>query len=211
MKIRLSNEGDLELSRKGISKLINQLKVKDFSELNYAILNILKDIDREISRLISSINEIDYASLHTRNIFDLYLILRNVYSNENEMRRWYGQQHKDSTDVRNGFKVLLEKKNLDTTELTEIQAYEDRALAGSHYESERNFNISHLAKIHGYGDDYSFVYKLSSKLIHPSAMKVNSYEILTENCNYLGIIIQIAVHFSQKVEKYSAEISKEVV
>ena len=82
-----------------------------------------------------------------------------------------------------------------------MQKFEDNSLSESPYKSERNFNISNLANEHGYGDDYGFLYKLSSKLVHPSALKVNNYDVLTENDNYLNVVLQLAVFFSQKVEK----------
>lgn len=210
MKIKLSHKDDLELSRKGISQLIDQLTTKNYTEQNNALLYILKDIDREIIKLIKSIDQLDYASLHTRNIFELYLILRHVYSDQNALWRWYGQQHKDSTDVRNGFKKLLQKRNLDTSAVDEAQAFDDKSLEESHYKSEKYFNIRKLAKDHGYEDDYSFIYKLSSKLVHPSSMKVNGFSELTENNNYLTVIVQIAVYFCQKAEKYSAKIREEI-
>jgi len=210
LEIKLSHKDDLELSRKGICQLINQLKIKIHTEQNNALLYILNDIDREIVKLIKSIDQLDYASLHTRNIFELYLILRHVYSDRNALWCWYGQQHKDSTEVRNGFKKLLQKRNLDTSALDEVQAFDDMSLEESHYKSEKYFNIRKLAKDHGYEDDYLFVYKLSSMLVHPSSLKVNGFAELTENNNYLTVILQIAVYFCQKAEKYSAKIREEI-
>lgn len=210
MKVQLSPKDDLELSKKHISVVIDDLESKEYSELNNAVINILKNIVQEISRLISSIDELEYASLHTRNIFELYLILTHVYSDNEALSRWYGQLHSDSEQIRNGFRKLLVKKGLDTSSLDEVKEFEDNALKISPYSSARNFNISHLAKTYGYEDDYSFVYKLSSKLVHPSSMKVNFYGILTENNKYLTVIVSTAMFFGQKAEKLALSISEKV-
>jgi len=200
----------LELSKKNISKVIDDLSSKEYAELNNAVLNILKNLVQEISRLIVTIDELEYASLHTRNIFELYLILTHVYSDNEALSRWYGQLHSDSEQIRDGFRKLLVKKGLDTSALDEVKEFEDNALEISPYSSERNFNISNLARIYGYEDDYSFVYKLSSKLVHPSSMKVNFYDILTENNKYLTVIISTAMFFGQKAEKLALSIGKKV-
>ncbi len=210
LKVQLSAKEDLELSQKNITNVIGGLASKEYSELNNAVLNILRNVVQEISRLIASIDELEYASLHTRNIFELYLILTHVYSDTEALSRWYGQLHRDSEQVRDGFRKLLVRKGLDTSSLDEVKEFEDNALKISPYSSERNFNIAYLAKTYGYEDDYSFVYKLSSKLVHPSSMKVNFYNILTDNNKYLSVIVPIAMFFGQKVEKLALKIGGEV-
>lgn len=210
MKIQLTPKEDIELSKSNITKVVGILSEKEFTETNNAVLNILKSTVHELSKLAISIEELDYVSLHTRNLFELYLILNHIYSDNNAMVNWYGQMHKDSEQVRNGFRKLLVKKGVDTTSLDEVALFENHALEISSYKSERNFNIKNLAIKHGYEDDYDFVYKLSSKLVHPSSMKVNLYDILTENDKYLSTLVLIAMHFGQKTEKLALRIQKEL-
>jgi hypothetical protein len=208
--MHLSPKEDIELSKDNISKVIASLDSKDFSELNHAVTNILKSIVRELSRLSLATEELEYASLHTRNIFELFLILNHIYSDADALNSWYGQLHKDSEQVRNGFRKLLVKKGLDTTSLDKVKEFEDAALAISPYSSEKNFNVRNLAAALGYEDDYDFVYKLSSKLIHPSSMKVNFHDILIENDKYLSTIILIGMSFGQRSEKLSRKIMAEI-
>lgn len=210
LMVQLSPKEDIELSKTNISKIMKTLDDQGYTEINNAVQNILKNIVRELSRLILTIDELEYASLHTRNIFELYLLLKHIYSDKNALNSWYGQLHKDSEQVRNGFRKLLVKKGLDTASLDEVKDFEDKALENSPYSSERNFNIRNLAVMHGYEDDYDFVYKLSSKLIHPSSMKVNFYDTLIENDKYLTVIVFIAMHFGQKTEKLAQEIVAEI-
>jgi len=202
MEVRLSPIEDLTLSRKGILNYIERESKYPFTESRQVFLNLLQSADIEISKLIKSIGELDYVSLHTRNIFELYLIMLHINTSDEMLKRWCGQQYKDTTDVRNGFRTLLINKGLDISELDNIQEFEDASLNESPYESERHFNIRYLAKTHGYINDYDFLYKLSSKLIHPSAMKVNNYQNLVKDGNYLTVVVQLAVFFAQKVEVF---------
>ncbi len=132
MRVNLSAEEDLKLSITNISNVIEILDKKDFSELNNAVLNILKSIVQELFRLINSMDELEYASLHTRNIFELYLILSHIYSDADALVSWYGQIHKDSEQVINGFRKLLVKKSLDTSSLDAVKRFQDEALGKSH-------------------------------------------------------------------------------
>jgi hypothetical protein len=209
LKVQLSPLEDLDLSKANISKVIGILASKELTELNIAVLNILNNLVQEISRLVATIDELEYVSLHTRNLFELYLILTHIYTEPEGLSRWYGQLHKDSEQIREGFRKLLVKKGLDTSSLDEVKEFEDNTLKESPYTSERNFNISHLARVYGYEDDYAFIYKLSSKLVHPSSMKVNHYKILTENDKFLKVIISSAMFFGQKSEKLALKISRE--
>jgi hypothetical protein len=210
LKVQLTPKEDLELSQKNIFDVISILDKIAFSELSSAVHNILKNIDLEISRLINSIDDLEYASLHTRNIFELYLILSHIYSDTNALSAWYGQLHKDSEQIRDGFRKLLVKKGLDTFSLDAVKEFEDNALAKSPYFSARNFNIADLAKKYGHQDDYGFIYKLSSKIVHPSSMKVNFYTTLTENDEYLTMIIHMAMYFGQKSERLASKIGEEI-
>jgi hypothetical protein len=102
-------------------------------------------------------NKTQYTKkLSTRNIFEPYLILTHVYS-DNEASLWSGQLHNDSTQFMDGFQKLLVKKGLGTLYLDEIKESNDNTLEISPFSSECNFNTKHLAKTHGYKDDYSSV------------------------------------------------------
>ena len=50
----------------------------------------------------------------------------------------------------------------------------------------------------GYLDDYGFIYKLSSKLVHPSSMKIMAYETINEDKRYMSAILKVGVYFSQE-------------
>lgn len=203
MEIRLPPNEDLSLSMRSIRSAITSLQADRKTELNIALANLLKASAIEINYLIDKGCDLSIASMSTRNIFEIYLILLTITSKKEALSNWFGQAHRDSKDIRDGFIKVALNKGLDVSELQQIQRFEDDALDQSPYESNRGFNIKDLATQHGYLDDYMFVYKLSSKLVHPTSMKVNSYNALVQDSNYLSVVQQLGVYFAQKIEQFS--------
>lgn len=209
VKVQLQPTDDIKLSMQAVTNILSKIEVQKYTELNNALINIFNECNREMDMLIKNINDLTLTSLHVRNIFELYLILVNIHSDRKELHKWYGQSYKDSTDIRNGFINLCKIKGLDTTALKNIQDFEDENIKNSPYESHGGFPIKHLAEKHGFLDDYLFLYKLSSKLIHPSSMRVNSYDVLTEGKCYLSVIVKIGVYYCRKIEKFAPSVTYE--
>lgn len=202
MSKKISTIEHIELTSKNFDVVIKVLSEKEYSILNSALLSLFKEARRELQRLLRSLDDLTWASLSVRNIFEIYLISKHIYSDEKALYGWYGQSHKDSKEVRDGFITLMEKRGLDTSELKEIQAFEDQSLKNSPFESNGSFQIRNLAERYGYLDDYLFVYKLSSKLVHPSSMKIMTYDVLVENINYLSVVLQVGIHFNNKFSDF---------
>ncbi len=194
------------LISKSVENAIVFLSKREYSTLSSAQVSLLKEAHRELNRLQASLGDLTFVSLSIRNIYEVYLILMHVGADQKALHSWYGQSHKDSKDIRDGFIRLIEKKNLDATELREIQNFEDRNLASSPFESKGPFNMKDLSEKYGHLDDYLFIYKLSSKLVHPSSMKVMCYDVLSENANYLNVALQVGVHFTHKLNDYVASL-----
>lgn len=200
-----------EISSKNFSVVITQLEKRGYSTLNNALLHLFREADRENSRLLTYLNNLTLASLSIRNLFEIYLISKHIHYDEKALLSWCGQAHKDSKDVKDGFIALLIRKGLDTSELEEIQKFEDESLKASPFESKSNFKIRDLAEKYGYLEDYLFIYKLSSKLVHPSSIKIMNYGVLTENANYLNLVCQVGIYFSNEFDMFLQTVLKETV
>ena len=194
---------------KSIKNAASFLSKKEYSIINIALILLFREAEREITRLLSSLHDLTLVSLSVRNLFEIYLISRHISANEKALYNWHGQSHKDSKDVRDGFIGLMEKKALDASELREIQKFEEKNVAASPFTSKGPFILRDLADKYGYLDDYLFVYKLSSKLVHPSSMKVMAYETLSENANYLNIVLQVGVHFTYELNSFAVKVVEE--
>jgi len=206
--IQLSHDDNLKVTKEVISSFLNNFNNSEGSRLKLAIENLFREIERELDRFISGRADLTATSIQVRNLFELYLITKHIYSCEKGLNSWFGQMHKDSMDVQNGFIELFRSHNQDVSELEEIRKFIDQSLDDSPYTSKGGFNIKDLAELYGHVNDYSAIHKLCSKLIHPTSIKVNAYSALTENNTYLAILEQVGVFFCQKIEELSHEISR---
>ena len=210
VKVSLSNQENLNLSIKAVETAIVNLKKELYSELNNALIHLLEDSHREIKNLSSRTNDLVLSSLHLRNIFELNLLLLHIQTDEKALKNWYGQAYKDSKDIQDGFISLLKRKKIDSSEIENIQEFDKKNIDDSPYTSKGGFQIKTLAEKYGYLEDYSFVYKLCSKLLHPTSMKVNDYSVLTENKKYLNVVLQTGVYFSRKIEETASDINAKI-
>mgnify|MGYP001298880679 CR=1 FL=1 len=159
MSFNVTTKEQFELASENYCVAIGFLESKGYSTLNSALLCLLKEAQRENCRLLLSLGNLTLASLAIRNLFEIYLIFKHVYSDEKALHSWHGQSHKDSKEVRDGFITLMEKRGLDATELKEIQKFEDKSLEQSPFQSKGSFQVKNLAERYGYLDDYQFIYK----------------------------------------------------
>jgi len=206
--IQLSHDDNLKVTKEVISSFLNNLNNSEGSSLKLAIENLFREIDRELDRFILGRTDLTTTSIQVRNLFELYLITKHIYSCEKGLNSWFGQMHKDSMDIKNGFIELFSSHNQDVSELEEIRKFIGQSLNDSPYASKGGFNIKDLAELYGYVNDYAAIHKLCSKLIHPTSIKINAHSALTENNAYLAILEQVGVFFCQRIEELSHEISR---
>lgn len=199
MDTQLSHLENLNISKTVIEDYLIYLRNKEYTQLNMALINLLEEILRELERFIDGRTDLTLTSLQVRNIFELYLITKHVSTNQEGLNDWYGQMHKDSIDLQNGFMNLFSSHNQDISELQDIRDFINDSLENSPFESKREFNIKNLAIQYDYLLDYQAIHKLCSKYIHPSSIKINAYKAVSENNNYLNILVYIGVFFCQKI------------
>lgn len=209
VKVKLSPRENLSISQKVIKDFLSRFCVRRDSMHDLAMFKLFEEISRELKRFIEGRTDLSTTSLQVRNIFELYLITKHVFTDEKGLNNWIGQMHKDSIDIQNGFIELFSNHNENTAELEEIRKFVDDTLEASPYQSKGGFNIRDLADKYGYLNDYLAIHKLCSKLVHPTSIKVNTYDALIEDDNYLKILEHVGVFFTQKLEKLCHEIEQE--
>lgn len=200
MDTSLSHLENLNISKIAIEDCLIHFRNKEDNQLNMALINLLEEILRELERFITGRTDLTLTSLQVRNIFELYLITKHISTDQEGLNDWFGQMHKDSIDIQNGFMALFSNHNRDITELQEIQDFTNESLENSPYESKKEFNIKKLAIQYNYLNDHQAIHKLCSKYIHPSSIKINAYKAVSEDNNYLNSLVYIGVFFCQKIE-----------
>lgn len=205
----MNNLDNLRICVENIDSIALRVKEHKETDKNLIVYLFLNQCGREIKSLTTNINDLQYCVFHMRNIFELYLILQHILEDEKAINNWLGQAYKDFSDINKGFALLGKKTELDISELENMQISMDKTLEESPFESTGPFNIRDLAKKYGYDEAYMSIYKLSSKLIHPSSIKVNQYEALYTNDSYLNIVRHAGVYFSSKLNYLIVNIGKD--
>ncbi|PMZ76950.1 DUF5677 domain-containing protein [Pseudomonas sp. FW305-70] len=206
----LTTQENVSTSIEVIRSFVERLGALPFNELNGALTNLFKQSLREINQFSEKRDDLAQTSLNVRNIFEIYIISLHIYSDQDALKCWYGQMHKDLLEINKSFKALLTNRGLDTSEIDKAQALSDAALSSSQYTSKGQFNIKTCATKYGYELHHDFVYKLSSKLVHPTSIKVNFFDVLTEDETYIEVITNIGVHFAKKSEDFAMRLAEEL-
>lgn len=205
----MSFEDNYSITVQVVEDTLLHLDKADKNDYILAVQNLLNEIRREINRIDKNKSDLSLISIHVRNIFELYLITRYVFTEKKAFESWMGQLHKDTSDVIDGFITLFDKFGKDVPELKEQKKFIDSTLEDSEYSSEGPFNIRDIAKKYKLDEDYGAIHKLCSKLVHPTSMKVNTHEALSANDNYTNLLLYVGVFFCQQIEGLCNEIRRE--
>ena len=169
---------------------------------NIFLLNmyLFKALDNEILLWLKNLDNGSILTLASRNIFELYLILIEVNQNEYSMKRFFAQLGSDRDELNDAFMNKCEAVDYELFDNDKNIVQEE--LDKSPFENIEThcFRMHHLAKIHGYQEDYNFFYKLSSKLIHPSAYKVLG--VVDASPQY-EVVAMIGYHFISKATDFA--------
>jgi hypothetical protein len=106
----LTTKDQFELASENFRLAISFLEGKGYSTLNRALLSLLSEAERENIRLLSSLKDLTLASLPIRNMFEIYLISKHIYTDEKALFSWCGQLYKDSKEVKDDLSLLWRKK-----------------------------------------------------------------------------------------------------
>lgn len=157
---------------------------------------LANDVIAEIENILGAGQNITYTSISTRNIFELHLIILHVNSDPENERRWLGQGTTDHKDVVNGFSELFKASKKEVSELQESLAALNEEFEKTDLIAGSGFNIKNLAIKYNLLPDYLAIYKLCSKLAHPTSYKVNMKNAISDSCNFNAVLRHAAGHFS---------------
>ncbi|PKG84373.1 hypothetical protein CXF85_08600 [Colwellia sp. 75C3] len=171
---------------------------------NIFLLNmyLFKALDNEILLWLKNLDNGSIVTLASRNIFELYLILIEVNQNEHSMKRFFAQLGNDRDELNDAFMNKCEAVGYELSDNDKNIIQEE--LDKSPFENIEThcFRMRYLAKTHGYQEDYDFFYKLSSKLIHPSAYKVLG--VVDASPQY-EVVAMTGYHFISKATDFAVD------
>jgi Family of unknown function (DUF5677) len=144
-------------------------------------------------RHVSNFYPTDVAGLAwaSRNLFELNLIVRHVLGSEENLWLWLGQSLNDEREFVEGVLSLPVE-----SELVEHRRTLEKRIASLTEMAERHslkfskpFRMRDLAQHFGQLDEYSSLFKLFSKYVHPSSLVINAYARRTPEDGWLNIFL----------------------
>lgn len=182
---------------KFITRWINQnLERTEKSVLLVNILNSVCDY-LEITKL--SINQhISVLALSTRSIYELNVRLRTL-SDESEQKKWASEALTDKVQTLEGILSLSsESENLQQRSILQSEISRLKSLAKKYNlpTIKHPASTGNLAKTVTMESEHKGLFKLYSKLVHPSSYLVNDYSnsAALENQKILQIHAQLYAH-----------------
>lgn len=175
-------------------------KPDSLSDIFFLNMNLFNALSSEVLLWLKNLDNGSIVTLAGRNIFELYLILIEVNQNEYSMKRFFAQLGSDRDELNSAFMDKCEAVGYELSDNERNVVQEE--LDKSPFENIENhcFRMHHLAKTHGYQEDYNFFYKLSSKLIHPSAYKVFAMD---DSSPQYEVVAIIGYHFISKATDFA--------
>lgn len=144
-----------------------------------ALYRICSCTRSELGRFASSLcrrTPTDELAWHSRNIYELNLLLRWILESDSNLTRLWEAQIQDDIEIFEGLRDLVDEESLEEGK----EQLLDYAEAQKRWAEEHSLTPGRLPKTYkmanavGLGSDHRAFYKVYSKLVHPTAWKLNT-------------------------------------
>ena len=149
------------------------------SDKNILLVNLLNASIRYLEISARSVSgPVQPAALATRSLFELNLITRYMLGSPNGMKRWYREYVRDYIEILEGANEINspasrgEPRKVFEDDIKHLEAL----LENDKLPDEKRKQMSEIARVVGMESEYRAIYKLCSKLIHPSSILVNAHD-----------------------------------
>lgn len=202
------------------SKFIHQWVDKNIArtEKRVIFVNLLSTTSDYLELMKSSLNShISVLAICTRSIYEINIRLRSLIEHQGEMAKWQSEAVTDKIQILEGILSLAnDSENVIEQDIlkNEIKRLESLVSQYGFPIVKQPDSTGNLANNVGQQDEHKALFKLYSKLVHPSSYLVNSYGDASsiENQKILQIHAQLYAQdtISRVYEKLSVpyEVSK---
>lgn len=179
----------LAATHRHLSRDIGQKVLRSNTSLAY--VNLVNRTACEIDRLAGYYPTFtEGAAWSVRNTFEINLIIRHISRNAENMNRWLGQLLGDEKQILQGFLALSAASDLpEKQHFQERLAELDGISARHNIQPNGPFNIRTIAEQEQLGDEYTGLYKLFSKFVHPSSWLINASADSVKSKEYMNIFV----------------------
>ena len=159
------------------------------------IVNFVKESALQLERLADSYPAaIEAVAWATRNLFEIDVLLRWVLLDPaTNVNKWLGQIAGDEQQLIEGFLTLAGAQRLAQGRELQRRMQEIKRICEKHgIDPTKPMRMDKLAAETGQLEDYTALYKLFSKYVHPSAWLLNSPDSSRRSSEYLNIFVMHA-------------------
>jgi len=135
------------------------------------------------------------VSASVRNIFEIMLIIEHISSSDEAVKCWIGQLQRDTLDIHEGLITLFGKHGIHSAELETSRDNVLKSGSAKGVSPAKPFNIKNIAAQFGLAEDYDAMFKLCSKIVHPSSIRVNIPGAFDKDENYKNALIHTGIHY----------------
>ena len=164
---------------------------------NVALANIAKGTHRSLSLLANNVSDnydITLVALCTRNLFELNIRLKSIIKDENSLNTWMSEMVMDENQILDAISTIANDNHA-----AELELFKDKKILNNSILDKHNLRsvkspetVKSIAEKVGEMEEYTALFKLFSKLLHPSSYLINSPTIAgcMDNFNILIVSAQ---------------------
>ena len=209
--------GSIKELRKKLDSLIKKpLQIKSWIEDNVprsdksiAFTNFLSAISDSAALAKQSANKnISLLALATRNQYEINVRIRSIIEDSKELEKWLSELITDQIQIYEGVKELnadadmaFARKSLEV----EISRLRKIAIKHSLPEVKSPESTGRLASKLGLGAEHKSLFKLFSKLIHPTSYLLNNPEDASSSNNFMILQIHTQLYAIDSIGRICTE------
>ena len=170
------------------------------TEKRVTLVNLLSSTSDYLELMKSSLDShISVLALCTRNIYEINIRIRSLIEHQDEMAKWQSEAVTDKVQTLEGILSLAnESENINEQRIlkNEIERLKGLVQKYNFPVIKQPVSTGNLANKVGQENEHKALFKLYSKLVHPSSYLVNDYVGVSciENQKTLQIHAQLYAH-----------------
>lgn len=179
---------------------------------NVALTNIAKGTQRSLGLLVNNLSDdydITLVALCTRNLFELNIRLRSIIKDENSLNTWMSEMVMDENQILDAISTIANDSHAAELDLFENKKKLNNSILDKHNlkSVKRPENVKDIAESVGELEEYTALFKLFSKLLHPTSYLINSHSAAGCIYNFNILIISAQKYAFDLFERLRTELN----
>jgi hypothetical protein len=201
MSTALNRIEDIEPILREVNVQCEKSRRLEVCDRTTSLRNLYHEAIVEGRRLGTEGIEFALVCVAVRNLFEIMVLIDHLASSEEAIESWIGQLQRDVLDIHEGLISLFQKHGVRSLPL-ETSRDIIKSIGEEHgVTPSKPFSMKNIAEQLGLSEDYSAMYKLCSKIIHPSSIRVNAPGAFEKDDDYKNALLHVGIHYLAQIAK----------